>query len=153
MIQVTPNQDQIAQQQNPETDSPELTTATQATENSKLEKLVYKVSGDFRAKILREKNAKIWKKLEAYFLAEISFLLESEARKEKRAERLGELERLRKEKEGRIVECLEGDLAEEADLISGELEEIEKLKIEIEEESRKDNSRQDNFLKNCKLFI
>ena len=144
---------QILETHNDHPPSPELSTAEQSAQNSKLEKLVYKVSGDFRAKILREKNAKLWTKLSNFTLAEIEFLLNSEGRKAERAARFEELETEKKENETRIVECLENDLTDEADQISAELERIEGSRQVIEKQRIQDDFRQETFLENGELIL
>lgn len=114
-------------------------------ENTKIEKQVYKLKGDFRSKILREKNIKIWNEYFEFYLSEFTSLVNKEERKREKLAEIGNLMKKNSQIEEKMIVSLENEDMDEADRLQSELGCIEQKKKELEDELKQEDLKEENL--------
>lgn len=124
-------------------------------ENTKLEKLLYKLKGDFRSKILKEKNVKIWSDYYTFFKTEFEFIINSEKQKSRLLSDLGVLERKNSEIEQQMIQSLEAEDQSRADHLQETLTQLHQERKIIEEQIDNNDQREEDFKTtgNCKKSV
>jgi hypothetical protein len=128
-------------------------TAEVEEENEKLEKLLYKLKGDFRSKILREKNIKIWKEYYNFFKTEFEFILDFENVKKQQMNSLNELAKENTEVEQKMIESLENEDLTKTDEYQVKLSEMEELKKTIQKEIDSNDQKEEEFQSRGSLLL
>lgn len=127
------------------TEPERVVTAELEEESHKLEKLLYKLKGDFRSKILREKNVKVWKEYFEFFKLEFGFMMSAEAAKKQRLSDLNELQRANTQTEQEMIESLEKEDQSRADECQQRLAQLETRRLELQAQMGEDDRREEEY--------